>query len=227
MNEILHFLTGYFIALTWLNSKKKQSNAFETHKWLLIITGMAGLIPDFSEGFLPFSPHGTWTHTILGTIGLTLGFTLIVYLLCKDTLKNHEISGKELITLTMIAALSHLILDIFTHQKFRCVEATADMIHIYFWPLWDQSFHMDCLFGWSYTIRIIIEWVIYMPIILLWIIIRWRKNHENPLQIFFPRKWTIPTEKLEYSPKFQKIRMVIAAYFLLVVWLIGQIIIHF
>lgn len=229
MNELIHIFTGYFIALVWLNSKMKTQNAFQTHKWILILTGIAALLPDLAEGFTPTFGHGTWTHTILGASMCAIFFTLFVYSICKQQITLHQITGRQFFFLNWIAAMSHLVLDIVTHQQFRCVEASADFKHIYFWPVWNQSFHLDCLFGWTYLTRALLEWAVYIPIITIWLIIRWRKFQENPLQIFNPRLWSVGVIKeavvdAEKTIKHERIKMIIVVYFLPVFYVLQLLI---
>jgi membrane-bound metal-dependent hydrolase YbcI (DUF457 family) len=188
MNEGLHFFTGYLIALAYLKPKDQKRTAY----WGFgaFIGGFSGLLPDVGELFGNFG-HGTWTHTILVASLMAVVLASIIILFARDLLFYIGIQPKQLVMLMWLAAMSHLVLDIFTHQQFECVQAELDFKHIYFWPFWGQSFHMDCLFGWSYLVRIVVEWAIYLPIIVGILFYRHRKYGENPFASLNFHHWDL------------------------------------
>lgn len=211
MNEGVHFFTGYLIFMGFLNHFEKNSAKQVTIKnFLLFYGGFAGLIPDLME--YPFFGlgHGTWTHTILFGSVLSIFVTTLMYVLAKPEFNENNISYVTILFIAWIATMSHLILDIGTHTKFDCLQAEIDMRHIYFWPLWNQSFHLDCLFGWSYTARIIIEWVICIPILIGMLIWRLKKCHENPFIVFNMKTWW----GIKQSEKKMAIRLILIPIFL-------------
>jgi hypothetical protein len=103
---------------------------------------------------------------------LGLAYATVVSLIGFPVLKKLGISYQRLLLLARVACMTRLFLDICNHQKFMCAEAEQSGVYIYFWPIWNRSFHLDYLFGWSYLTRYLIECVIYMPILLALIIYR-------------------------------------------------------
>ena len=186
MNELLHFFTGYLIALVYLKPKDQKKGSY----WSFgaFVGGVSGLLPDMAELFADYG-HATWSHTIIFASLLAVGLASLLLLFAKDLLSHIGFKSWKLFNLTWLAAMSHLFLDIFTHQKFQCAEAERDLKHIYFWPLWGQTFHMDCLFGWSYLVRILVEWVIYLPIVIAILFYRKRKYGENPFACLNYQNW--------------------------------------
>jgi len=190
MNELVHFFIGYLVLLLFVK-KNEISNQNQNHirNFLLFYGGFAALIPDIME--YPFFGlgHGTWTHTILfGTI-LSIIVTTLIYLLAKPEFHNENLPYHQILFVFWLATMSHLVLDIGTHTKFECIQAEAEMRHLYFWPIWNKSFHLDCLFGWSYSIRILIEWAIVVPFLIGILVWRLKKRQENPFRVFNPKLW--------------------------------------
>jgi membrane-bound metal-dependent hydrolase YbcI (DUF457 family) len=210
MNELFHFFTGYLIVL-WARNRMDPSHEKTTrHPASGVLTfcgGMAGLIPDIYEFLYPVMGHATWTHTIIGTVGLSLVFGILMWLLIKQYLPASQQKFAWVVGILILAAFSHLFLDIFTHTKFRCEEAVASFTHIYFWPIWDISFHLDCLFGWSYGVRVLIEWSVYLPLLFGTLLWRWKNRGEHPLAVFNWKTWA------EFSTPGKKIPLYIVILF--------------
>lgn len=174
MNLVTHFLTGYFIA----RGLKYKHNQFET-----FFLGICAIIVDI-DSIIPGLAHATWTHTIL--IGMLIGLitAIVVKLVLHDFTKKIGLTWGRAIFLAFLGIASHLIVDVFTFHEVCETDA-----HIYFWPIWEQSFHMNCIWpGVSYTLRIVIE-VVYTAVLIIALLFRLIKNKENPFEMFWYKNW--------------------------------------
>jgi LexA-binding, inner membrane-associated putative hydrolase len=187
MNEIIHLLTGYLIA--FLMRKERENKYFNNGRFEVIFCGISALLPDLVEFLTPGRPHGSWTHTIIFGTLMAIVYASLTFVAGRKLFRKQGIFYLRLILLSWLCVMSHLVLDTFTHQKFRCTEAVANGLHIYFWPIWDQSFHLDCLFGWSYLTRALIEWAFYIPLVLIFLIYRKKKYQENPFHCLNYHNW--------------------------------------
>lgn len=188
MFEGTHFLTAYLLARLLLRNQKGATDPRPQSALFLLCGAVMGLIPDTMEPFFGWS-HATWSHTIVGVSGLAVLFALIFWVLIGPVLSAENIPFRRFLLMMWVATMSHLELDIVTHTGFTCDQAVADFKHIYFWPLWDQSFHLDCLFGWSYAVRTVLEWMVYLPVLLAILGYRWKKYGENPFAMLSPKNW--------------------------------------
>ncbi|MHA1340857.1 MAG: hypothetical protein ACTSRZ_12740 [Promethearchaeota archaeon] len=226
MNEFFHFLTGYFLAIyfwqkniikaektSYLDFEENEElhfnkkifinlrNNFKNIYFFSMYLGIAALLPDFDS--ILMLEHGTITHTIIGTTILAISFGSIIYFTGKIVWKILFFNYQRFLFYTFIAAYSHLFLDIFTHQKFDPVGCITK--HIYFWPIWNQSFHLDCLFGLSYSFRIICEFAIYAPILFLLLLYRWRKYKDDFFCILNYKLWQRQMENYFQALNLKKI----------------------
>ena len=180
MNGATHFFTGYLIARA-LNNENDRFESF--------FLGFAALIPDFDVAigfFVPTFQHAVVSHTILGGLLFAMVFLLGSYALLHGFVKDMQIPFTRLLALTLIGLTSHLILDIFTFQ----VDCATTMAHLYFWPVWNQSFHMNCLWsGVTYLERTLVE-VIYSGFLVVVILVYdWGMKKHNPFLMFAPHHW--------------------------------------
>eukprot|EP00386_Alphamonas_edax_P009177 GDKI01030242.1.p1 GENE.GDKI01030242.1~~GDKI01030242.1.p1 ORF type:complete len:159 (-),score=30.55 GDKI01030242.1:64-540(-) len=83
-----------------------------------------------------------------------------------------------------VCVVSHLLCDICTHQQFMCEEAVEHKRHIYMYPFFQGvSFHLDCLFGLSYSVRLFLELCVYLPFMWAVVLYRWWIYNQNPFKI--------------------------------------------
>ncbi len=193
MNSITHFLTGYLLGR--IVFKKKNDH------FIPFFCGMVAILPDIDQFLHLIIPiqifeHAVITHTIIGMLILTLLYTLVNWAVGRRFLKNININFKLLIMVALAAMLSHLIIDIFTYRE----DIWTTNAHLYFWPLWNFSFHLNAFFHQSvfpniYLIRLAIE-IIYSAILGIYIIFyQWAYKKENPFLMFNPKLW------LNYLPQ--------------------------
>ncbi len=177
MNFLTHFFTGYALARI-LGFKHNQFKTF--------YLSLACTIPDFDFLFIPFFPHGTWTHTILFGSLLTLAYIGVFLVILK---RNSEVEFPSVSFLFAFAFLGfgiHLFQDIFTYLKSDCNDTIA---HLYFYPFSNVSYHMNCLWpNVEYWHRIVVEYVYFIPLMGI-VIYRWRKYDENPLEMVKKKNW--------------------------------------
>ena len=188
MNWLTHFFTGY--ALARLLGYKHDD--FKTFYISLSCT-----IPDFDFLFIPFIPHGTWTHTIAFGSFLTLVYIFVFSVVLK---KMPDIQFPGFRFLFMFAFLGfgiHLFQDIFTYLKSDCNTTIA---HLYFYPISNASYHMNCLWqGIEYWHRIVIEYVYFIPLMGV-VLYRWKKYNENPLDMLRKKNWIKNAGKSSIMP---------------------------
>lgn len=177
MNWLTHFFTGYAIARI-LGYKHDEFKTF--------YISLACTIPDFDFLFIPFFPHGTWTHTIVFGSLLTLTFIAVFSMILK---KIPEMEFPELQFLFGFAFLGlgvHLFQDIFTYLKSDCNNTIA---HLYLYPLSTASYHMNCLWsGIEYWHRIAAEYLYFIPLMAI-ILYRGKKFNENPIEMLRKKNW--------------------------------------
>ncbi len=197
MNFITHFLTGYGIA----RGLKYQNDRFEA-----FYLSAAAIIPDFDlllNLFWTDFAHGVYTHTILGGLLFAFGFFGFAFLLLRSFLAKVDIKWTRLLTLTIIGLASHFLLDIFTHTR----TSSPTDAHLYFWPFWDFSFHMNYIWpGVDYTVRILVEVVYTAALAGLIIIYDWFVKKYNLFFMFVPKFWwkynkdNLPLESMPKTP---------------------------
>eukprot|EP00386_Alphamonas_edax_P008136 GDKI01026768.1.p1 GENE.GDKI01026768.1~~GDKI01026768.1.p1 ORF type:complete len:301 (-),score=37.29 GDKI01026768.1:25-927(-) len=155
---------------------------------MALMCGCFACLPDWMEHLYPEWEHATWSHMLVLAVPFCLlcgTIWAVAYRLSKY--RNDCGDGNSFwlpVGMGYICMLSHFVCDICTHQKFKCVEAVAHKRHIYLYPFFaDVSFHLDCLFGWSYLTRVVLEWVVYMPVIYTVIAHRWCVYGQNPWNV--------------------------------------------
>ncbi len=180
MNFITHFVTGYGIA----RGMKFQNDRFEA-----FYLSASAVIPDFDMlvGFFwPGFSHGVFSHTILGGLLFAFGFFGFSFLLLRTFLAKLDFKWTRLLGLTMIGLASHFLLDIFTYIKPSCITDA----HLYFWPLWDFSVHMNCIWpSVDYTTRILVEVVYTAAIVCPILFYDWFAKKRNLFYMFVPKFW--------------------------------------
>ncbi len=123
-------------------------------------------------------------------------FIIVVLAVGRKFLLKLEIDAKLLIIVGLTVLASHFILDIFTYRE----DVLTSNAHLYFWPIWNLSFHFNAFFHQSvypniYTVRIIIE-IIYTGLIGIYILFyQWAYRKENPFFMINPKLW------LDYLPE--------------------------
>lgn len=203
MNTVTHFFTGFLVARILF---KKKNDHF-----LCLFAAMVAILPDsdqFIHLIIPLSifEHAVFTHTIIGALLFTVVYTLIIWGIGRNFLKSIDVGLKYLFIIALAAIASHLILDIFTvHANVYTTNA-----HLYFWPFWDFSFHLNRFFPVSMSsqvqlARTIIE-VIYTALIVAYIVFyQWVYKKENPFFMFFPDKWLDYAKDAELKEKVRKL----------------------
>ena len=150
---------------------------------------------------IDFFEHAVVTHTIIGMSILTSLYLLMNWVIGRKFLNKIGLSLKVLIMVALVGMLSHLILDVFTYRE----DIITTNAHLYFWPLWNFSFHLNAFFPKSiypniYIIRLAIE-IIYTAFIGSYIIFyQWSYKKENPFLMFNPNFW------LHYLPESVEIK---------------------
>jgi hypothetical protein len=185
MNGITHLVTGYFIARIVRRSPGEPRHAHD--EFATVFTAIASMVPDIDLAI--GIPHATITHTLVMACLLAIGYATLVFAIGFKFFRKAHISLVQLIALALLAVLGHLGLDIFTYLGKDCATTQA---HLYFWPAWNQSFHLDCLIApvsWVYLMRVLVEWAFYSPFLLVLLVYRGIKYKENPFAMFFPDSW--------------------------------------
>nr|MDO8110140.1 metal-dependent hydrolase [Candidatus Sigynarchaeota archaeon] len=185
MNGITHMVTGYFIARLFRRNPGKQRFAHD--EFPVLFTAFAAILPDIDSSI--GIPHAQATHTLVIAALLAVAYTAVVFLAGFPFLRKARYAFSQLLVLALLGVISHLALDIFTYYGADCSTALA---HQYFWPLWNQSFHLDCLIAPMppvYLLRALVEWAFYSPFLLVVLIYRGFKHKENPLAMFNPTAW--------------------------------------
>jgi membrane-bound metal-dependent hydrolase YbcI (DUF457 family) len=185
VNGITHMLTGYFLARAF--KKGDGANKYAHDSFPAVFTAIAAILPDIDSSI--GIPHAQATHTILGALALAVALTGLAYALGFPFLREVKIPAVQLLAMAAAGVLSHLLLDTFTYYDGPCVGSPA---HVYFWPLWGQSFHLDCLFGATpavYLARVLVEWAFYSPFLVVLVLYRGIKHKENPLAMLCPVSW--------------------------------------
>lgn len=186
MNTLTHFFTGYLVAR--LGFKKKNDH------FLCLFAAMTAILPDFDEFLHLIIPiesfeHAIFTHTIIGALLFTVIYVVIVWGIGHNFLKNIDVGIKLLLLVAITGMASHLFLDIFTYRE----DVYTSNAHLYFWPVWNYSFHLNRFFPESasstiHDLRLLIE-IIYSVVIGALILYQWAYKKENPFFMFFPDKW--------------------------------------
>jgi hypothetical protein len=170
VNGITHLFTGYFLARAF---RRGDGTGMQAHdSFPAMFTAIAAILPDIDSSI--GIPHAQVTHTILGALALAAAFTGLAYAMGFPFLREAKIPALQLFAMAAAGVLAHLLIDTFTYYDGPCAGSPA---HVYFWPLWDQSFHLDCIFGATpavYMARVLVEWAFYK---------------ENPLAMLCPVSW--------------------------------------
>jgi membrane-bound metal-dependent hydrolase YbcI (DUF457 family) len=178
-------LTGYFLARAF---KKGDGGSKHAHdSFPAVFTAIAAILPDIDSSI--GIPHAQATHTIIGALALAVAFTGLIFTMGFPFLREVGMPVVQLLAMATAGVLSHLLLDTFTYYGGPCVGSPA---HVYFWPLWGQSFHLDCLFGATpavYLARVLVEWAFYSPFLVVLALYRGIKHKENPLAMLCPVSW--------------------------------------
>jgi membrane-bound metal-dependent hydrolase YbcI (DUF457 family) len=185
VNGITHMFTGYLLARAF---KRGDGAGRYAHDSLpAVFTAIAAILPDVDSSI--GIPHAQVTHTIIGALVLAAAFTGLVYATGFPFLREAKIPAFQLLAMAVAGVLAHLLLDTFTYYGGPCVGSPA---HVYFWPLWLQSFHLDCIFGATpavYLARVLVEWAFYTPFLAALLLYRGIKHKENPLEMLDPVSW--------------------------------------
>lgn len=139
MNPISHFLAGYLIG-----------RALDLRKEKLFLITLTSIISDFDVPFFylitgfqnPSYFHAGITHTFLfGLIASILLSTIIFLFMRKndDTIKANQLL--YLIGCAFLGIILHFSMDLITTTN-----EYAIFHHVYFWPLWNFSFHLEYIF---------------------------------------------------------------------------------
>ncbi len=185
MNGITHLFTGYFLAQLFRGGDGNERNRPDSFP--AVFTAIAAILPDIDSSI--GIPHAQATHTILGAMALAVAFTGVVFAMGFPFLREERLPLVRLLVLAVVGVSSHLVLDIFTYYGGTCVGSPA---HVYFWPLWGQSFHLDCLFGatpGAYLARVLVEWAFLSPFLVVLVLYRGIKHKENPFAMLWPLSW--------------------------------------
>jgi len=119
---------------------------------------------------------------------MALILSIVVCLIAYPFLHLAQITRRTVFFVTQGAVLGHLMIDLFTYNS----DCTANRTHLYFWPVWDQSFNLNCVFNDStavFVVRVLVEWAICFPISLTIVTFRWYFRKENPFEMLFPAHW--------------------------------------
>jgi len=180
MNIATHFGAGYLAA----RCLRCGSGRFET-----FFLGAAAALPDLDalpEGLFRSFEHAGITHTVIGGAALEGIFVVATLLALRGFLRSAGIGAARLAALAAAGLLVHLVLDVGTFSG-ACGVRRA---HIYFWPLWDQSFHMDCLWaGVERWHRVLVEAVVSAALAAGIVVVDWGIRKNNPIHAFDPRRW--------------------------------------
>lgn len=191
MNTATHFFTGYLLGRLLGN----RNNTFKNDHFIPFFMGIVAILPDI-DGFLHliipihFFEHAMFSHTIIGALLFTLIYTVGIWGVGKKVFKKMNISPLFLLSAALIAISSHLILDIFTYRE----DIYTTDAHLYFWPLWNASFHLNLFFHQSiysniYLVRILIEVIYSMFLIVIILFYGWFYKKESPFAALIPRNW--------------------------------------
>ncbi|MEX2682074.1 MAG: metal-dependent hydrolase [Candidatus Sigynarchaeota archaeon] len=187
MNGITHLITGYFVARLFRMGRGTGKEMYMHDSFPAVFTAIAAILPDIDSSI--GIPHAQATHTIIGALALAAAFTGIVFAIGFPFLREMRLPFARLLVLAIAGVSSHMLLDVFTYYGGTCAGAPA---HVYFWPLWGQSFHLDCIFGAStamYVARVLVEWAFYSPFLAVLLLYRGIKYRENPLAMLYPVSW--------------------------------------
>jgi hypothetical protein len=180
MNIATHFGAGYLAA----RCLRYGSGRFET-----FFLGAAAVLPDIDlvpAGIFRSVEHAGITHTVIGGAALEGILVSATLLALRGFLRSAGIGAARLATLAAVGLLLHLVLDVGTFSG-ACGVRRA---HIYFWPLWDQSFHMDCLWaGVQRWHRVLVEVVVSAALAVGILVVDWGIRENNPIHAFDPRRW--------------------------------------
>lgn len=203
VNGLTHLFTGYFIARAF---KRGDGAARHGHdSFPAMFTAIAAILPDIDSSI--GIPHAQATHTILGALVLAVTFAGVVYLMGFPFLRAAKVPALQLLAMAVAGVLSHLLIDVFTYYDGTCAGSPA---HVYFWPLWGQSFHLDCIFGTSspvYLARVLVEWAFYSPFLVLLLLYRAIKLKENPLAMMNPLSWLREAGAGEFAQRVRPVKI--------------------
>ncbi|MBN2151878.1 MAG: metal-dependent hydrolase [Candidatus Lokiarchaeota archaeon] len=197
MNGVTHLVTGYFLAR--LFRPGKGAERYRHDSFPAVFTAIAATLPDIDSSI--GIPHAQATHTILGALALAFVFTGVVFAMGSPFLREARLSFVQLLVLAVAGVSSHLFLDVFTYYGGTCVGSPA---HVYFWPLWNQSFHLDCIIDATppvYAARVLVEWAFYSPFLLVLLVDRGIKHKENPFAMLYPASWLRGTADPEFTSR--------------------------
>lgn len=180
MNGIVHFSTGYLAG---------RALGYREYRFEALYMAVAAYSPDFDAWLSPFShffAHGIWTHTLIGVVAMSLVLSVVARGVIAWIRPPEPVSFVRLWGLAFLGGTTHLFLDTFTFY-----ESQVDAIHhMYFWPFWNFSWHINTIFpGTSYTTRVLVE-VLYCVMVALFIGgCQWGYRKQNPFRMFVPRGW--------------------------------------
>jgi hypothetical protein len=185
MNGIIHFTTGYLAGRTL---------GYREYRFEALYMAIAAYSPDFDmplRTFSPFFAHGIWTHTVVGMLIMSLALSVVARVAIAWLKPPVPIRFARLWGLALLGGMTHLVLDTFTFYESQ-VDATH---HMYFWPIWNFSWHINTVFpGVSYAVRVWVE-VVYCVMVALFILLyQWGYRRQNPFRMFDPRCWFSPNE---------------------------------
>jgi hypothetical protein len=204
MNGITHLLTGAIIARVFKRGNGPEAGRYAHDSFPAIFTAIAAILPDIDSSI--GIPHAQVTHTIIGALALAAAFTGLVFAMGFPFLREAKIQAFQLLAMAVAGVLAHLFLDFFTYYGGTCAGSPA---HVYFWPLWDQSFHLDCIFGAgtaTYLARVLVEWAFYSPFLVVLLLYRGIKHKENPLAMLWPVNWLRTPASVSFASRSRPVK---------------------
>ncbi len=146
MNPISHFLAAYLIG--------RKLNL--TRGKLFLIT-FFGIISDFDVPFFyillgfknPSFYHAGITHTLIFGL-LAAIIATVIAIIIELRKKKENVSVKYFLmffSIAMLGFIIHISLDVIT-----VANEYASLHHLYFWPLWNFSFHIEYMFPLSHAV---------------------------------------------------------------------------
>lgn len=196
MNGLAHLAAGWVLARQFREPRTASRYRQDSCPALFLV--LAGMLPDADS--LVGLPHAQATHTALAALALATAFAAGVFALGRPWFRAWGLTFRRLLAVAFTGVTAHLVLDIFTFYGGPCEGAPA---HVYFWPWWAQSFHLNCLFGSSPAVRAVqqvIEWGIATPLLVGWLVYRGLRYGENPLALLRPGHWRRLVEEASGQP---------------------------
>jgi membrane-bound metal-dependent hydrolase YbcI (DUF457 family) len=180
MNGLVHFSTGYLAG---------RALGYREYRFETLYVALAAYSPDFDiqlQLVSPFFAHGIWTHTLAGVAVMSFVLSVIAKGAMMWFKPSASVPFARLWGLALLGGMSHLLLDAFTFY-----ESPADAIHhMYFWPVWNFSWHINTMFpAASYTLRVCVEVLYSIVVAAIILLYQWAGRKQNPFRMFASRDW--------------------------------------